>query len=253
MIRFACPSCNRALEVSDNDAGLKMHCPGCGQSVEVPASARAAVGQPGSDAPDSARPRLSATAAADEGLVAIEDCPGCDKALQVPDADLGRRVACPRCGKVFVARKLGAGRADDQDRSPRRRYQAAEDDDSRRPARREGEHYCSSCGVAISSRDRHCPDCGASQTDARDSGLGDAGGKKLAAGLCAILIGGFGIHKFILGYTTAGIIMLLVTLLTCGIGGLAMYVISIIEGITYLTRSDEDFYRTYIVGKKEWF
>jgi len=81
----------------------------------------------------------------------------------------------------------------------------------------------------------------------------EAASKKLAAGLCAILIGSFGIHKFILGYTTPGVIMLLVTLLTCGIGGVVMHVIGIIEGVLYLTKSDEEFYRTYIAGKKEWF
>ena len=32
--------------------------------------------------------------------------------------------------------------------------------------------------------------------------------KKLAAGLCGILLGGLGIHKFILGYQTEGIILL---------------------------------------------
>jgi TM2 domain-containing membrane protein YozV/predicted RNA-binding Zn-ribbon protein involved in translation (DUF1610 family) len=241
--------------VSDNDAGLKMHCPGCGQSVEVPAAAKATAAQPvpGGDAPDSARPRVSATAAPDEGLMAVEDCPGCGKALQVPEADVGRRVACPRCGKVFVARKLGAGRAEDEDRGPRRRYQADDDDERRRPAPREGERYCSSCGTAISSRDRHCPDCGASQTDSRDPGLSDASSKKLAAGLCAILVGGFGVHKFILGMNTPGIIMLLVSVVPCFLGFPVMHIIAIVEGITYLTRSDEDFYRTYIVGKKEWF
>jgi|TARA_B100001971_G_scaffold3705_1_gene3041 TM2 domain-containing membrane protein YozV len=43
--------------------------------------------------------------------------------------------------------------------------------------------------------------------------------KKLPAGICGILIGALGIHKFILGYQTEGIIMLLVTILTCGLGG----------------------------------
>jgi TM2 domain-containing membrane protein YozV len=81
----------------------------------------------------------------------------------------------------------------------------------------------------------------------------DAASKKLAAGLCAILIGSLGIHKFILGYTTAGIIMILITVLTCGLGGIVMHIFSIIEGIIYLTKSDEDFYRTYIASKREWF
>lgn len=77
--------------------------------------------------------------------------------------------------------------------------------------------------------------------------------KKVIAGVLAILLGGFGIHKFYLGYTTAGVIMLLVTLCTCGIAGTVVYVIGIIEGIIYLTQSDEQFVATYVTGKKEWF
>ena len=76
---------------------------------------------------------------------------------------------------------------------------------------------------------------------------------KIAAGICGILLGGMGIHKFILGYTQAGLIMLLVNILTCGFGGIVMHVIGIIEGIIYLTKSDEEFVRTYVDGHKEWF
>jgi len=83
--------------------------------------------------------------------------------------------------------------------------------------------------------------------------LQEANSKKVAAGICAILLGSLGIHKFILGMTTAGLIMLLSTLLTCGLAGAVFHVISVVEGILYLTKSDEEFYRVYIVGKKEWF
>ena len=76
---------------------------------------------------------------------------------------------------------------------------------------------------------------------------------KIAAGICGLLIGSFGIHKFLLGYTAAGVIMLLVTLLTCGIGGVVMHIIAIIEGIIYLTKTDEEFVRTYVDHRKEWF
>ena len=76
---------------------------------------------------------------------------------------------------------------------------------------------------------------------------------KLAAGICGILVGSFGVHKFVLGYTTSGLIMLLVTLLTCGFGGIVMHVIGLIEGIIYLTKSDEEFVRIYVDGRKEWF
>lgn len=77
--------------------------------------------------------------------------------------------------------------------------------------------------------------------------------KKLAAGLCGILIGGLGVHKFILGYNTEGLIMLLVTLLTCGFGAIITGVVGLIEGIIYLTKSDEEFVNTYVLNKKGWF
>jgi len=76
---------------------------------------------------------------------------------------------------------------------------------------------------------------------------------KLPAGICGILLGSLGIHKFILGYTGSGLIMLLVTLLTCGIGGMVMHVIGLIEGIIYLCKPDDEFVRVYVDGRKEWF
>ncbi len=77
--------------------------------------------------------------------------------------------------------------------------------------------------------------------------------KKLPAGICGILIGSLGIHKFILGYNTEGIIMLLITLLTCGIGAMVTGIIGLVEGIIYITKSDEDFVRTYVENKRGWF
>jgi TM2 domain-containing membrane protein YozV len=76
---------------------------------------------------------------------------------------------------------------------------------------------------------------------------------KIPAGVCGILLGSLGIHKFILGYTGAGLVMLLVTVLTCGIAGAVMHLIGIIEGIVYLCKSDEEFVRLYVEGRKEWF
>ncbi|WJI24011.1 TM2 domain-containing protein [Thermosynechococcus sp. B0] len=81
----------------------------------------------------------------------------------------------------------------------------------------------------------------------------DISGKKIAAAICGILLGALGIHKFVLGYNTEGLIMLLVSLLTCGLVAPVMSIIGLIEGIIYLTKSDEEFYRTYIAGKKGWF
>jgi TM2 domain-containing membrane protein YozV len=81
---------------------------------------------------------------------------------------------------------------------------------------------------------------------------GDAG-KKIPAGILGILLGGLGIHKFYLGYTKEGVIMLLISVLTLGILSIIPGVIGLIEGIIYLTKSDEDFVATYIAGKKGWF
>ncbi|MBK9153477.1 MAG: TM2 domain-containing protein [Chloracidobacterium sp.] len=87
--------------------------------------------------------------------------------------------------------------------------------------------------------------------------------KKLAAGICGILLGGLGIHKFILGYNQEGIILIsvyvlaiVVAMITCGIGAPLIFVptiIGIIEGIIYLTKSDEEFVQTYVLNKKPWF
>ena len=84
-----------------------------------------------------------------------------------------------------------------------------------------------------------------------------ANSNRIAAGICGILLGGFGVHKFILGMPVPGAIMLVLTLaggmLTCGFTSGVMYVIGLIEGIVYLTKSEEDFYHTYVVQKRQWF
>ena len=81
--------------------------------------------------------------------------------------------------------------------------------------------------------------------------------KKILAGILGILLGAFGVHKFILGYNKEGIIMLAATIVlgvvTCGVFAWVVGVVGLIEGIIYLTKSDEEFYNTYQVGKKPWF
>jgi TM2 domain-containing membrane protein YozV len=77
--------------------------------------------------------------------------------------------------------------------------------------------------------------------------------KKILAGILGILIGGLGIHKFVLGYKTEGLIMLLGTLLSCGIAAIVFGPIGLIEGILYLVKSDEEFVKTYIQNKRGWF
>jgi hypothetical protein len=47
--------------------------------------------------------------------------------------------------------------------------------------------------------------------------------------------------------------MLLVTVLSCFVLYPITHVIGIVEGIVYLTKSDEEFVSTYIQNKKGWF
>ena len=79
----------------------------------------------------------------------------------------------------------------------------------------------------------------------------------VAAGLLAIFLGSLGIHKFYLGYNTPGFIMLAVTIVgsifSLGLAGLAMVVISIVEGVLYLSKSQTEFEQIYVFNKKEWF
>jgi TM2 domain-containing membrane protein YozV len=77
--------------------------------------------------------------------------------------------------------------------------------------------------------------------------------KKILAGLMGIFFGWLGVHKFILGFTGAGLVYLLVTVCTCGIAYPLMHILSIIEGIVYLSKSDEEFHRAYVVERRSWF
>ena len=127
--------------------------------------------------------------------------------------------------------------------------------------------YCTKCGAVNDDMAQYCTNCQAPLTSVStgyqpmqsvNPGVmtdwkAMGGDKKIVAGILAILVGSLGIHKFILGYTTEGVIMLLVSVLSCGILAIVMTIIGIIEGVMYLTKSDEEFVRTYIQSKKGWF
>jgi len=83
---------------------------------------------------------------------------------------------------------------------------------------------------------------------------------KIAAGLLAFFLGGLGIHKFYLGFSGPGLVFLLIntvgflfTWILLFIPNIIMGVIAVVEGIIYLTTSDQDFYNRYEVQKRKWF
>ncbi|MCG8648569.1 MAG: TM2 domain-containing protein [Pirellulales bacterium] len=73
--------------------------------------------------------------------------------------------------------------------------------------------------------------------------------KRVLAGVLAIILGVFGVHKFVLGYTKEGVLQIIISFVSCGV----LSPLGLIEGIIYLTKSDEEFVKTYQEGHKGWF
>lgn len=92
-----------------------------------------------------------------------------------------------------------------------------------------GSKFCQACGAETVWQLAYCAKCGMPLTtvpppDARS---------RIAAGLLGVFLGGFGVHRFYLGYIGVGIAQIFVTLCTCGLGAIWGF----IEGILILTSS----------------
>lgn len=96
--------------------------------------------------------------------------------------------------------------------------------------------FCYGCGSQIHAAAPICPKCGAPQ---RTAGVVRGHKDKTVAILLAFLLGGIGAHKFYLGSPGWGLIYLLFcwTFIPA--------VAAAIEGLIYLTQSDEKFARAY--------
>ena len=102
--------------------------------------------------------------------------------------------------------------------------------------------FCVKCGVKAGDGNRYCPNCGAETAEnaavcikcgveLKKAAASGEQKSKMAAGLLGIFLGGLGIHNFYLGNTGRGVIQIVVTLLTCGVGS----VWGLVEGIMILT------------------
>lgn len=142
------------------------------------------------------------------------DCPHCSERLSLHPSEAGNLTVCPQCGGKFQVPVPSA--------------------------RLSGAAY----GAPV------------------DPAVREFAEKKIAAGIRGILLGQFGIHKFILGLHTPAVIMLVTTCFSYILGSClvvpylgvgVMAVIGVVEGVLYLLKSDEEFYETYAVRRKEWF
>jgi len=92
-----------------------------------------------------------------------------------------------------------------------------------------------------------------------------------AAAILAFSFGGYGAHKFMLGYKKEGLIMLSVTIIgaliaSAGVilrwdwlcyAGIFVYatvhIVSIAEGLVYLSNKEWEFYAKYVMNHRGWF
>lgn len=102
------------------------------------------------------------------------------------------------------------------------------------------EKYCAACGTVIDRSAERCPSCEEKQPVQATANL-----DRVTAAILAIVLGGIGAHKFYLGETTTGVVYL------CFVWTLVPVFLGIIEGVIYLTTSDEEFQRKYVATAAE--
>lgn len=126
---------------------------------------------------------------------------------------------------------------------------------------------CPQCRQSVPDDVNFCPHCGCginqpppfnkfadtnqqqSQTTPKQDNVFDSGASGRSRGvaaLLAILLGYFGGHYFYCGKISAGIICLVLTLVTCGIAGTIIGIMALIQGILMLTMSQEQFEEKYV-------
>jgi TM2 domain-containing membrane protein YozV/RNA polymerase subunit RPABC4/transcription elongation factor Spt4 len=236
VICFACPRCQKSLEAQNEHAGKPVACPTCGESFYIP-------GERNAGPTAGANPATSSCSASTPDSSDVLDVLHADANAPSPDAKPVAGKAkdqkyCIECGALIRARAAicpdcGVSQTEDQERS---------------------EKHCPECGYVMRGTTAVCPKCGIEQPGLTNTTDAGAGSNRVAAGVCAILVGALGIHKFILGYNTAGITMLLVSILAfCFYGWAVMHIIALVEGITYLSMTEKDFQRIHGKRTRPWF
>lgn len=110
---------------------------------------------------------------------------------------------------------------------------------------------CPACGAPVEGHQEKCSYCGAAlpkeeaQTTTQQPRVKKHDRSKIVAAILAFFLGTFGADLFYLGKTKEGVIYLLVSYLSCGIGATVILVLSIIHMVQYLMMTDEEFDEKY--------
>lgn len=135
-------------------------------------------------------------------------------------------------------------------------------------------HQCPECGKQYSTQEKvnrvKCPYCGAEtnvsygqeesnfQEQFRQFGNqasaamddvfsnGPSGKSRGVAGLLALFLGGLGLHYFYMNKTNAGVVFLLITLLSCGVFGIVTQIIAIIQAVLFFTSTQQEFEQKWV-------
>lgn len=112
------------------------------------------------------------------------------------------------------------------------------------------EQYCSSCGDIVARAAERCPHCGVPKqgtAPAPDDEYGTASTADVeyetdrsTAAILALAVGGLGVHKFYIGKTGQGMLYL------CFFWTLIPMLVAFVEGVIYLSESDEEFQRKHV-------
>ncbi len=166
------------------------------------------------------------------------NCTSCGRQLKVALGTAGKKAVCPACGATVVI--------PGPQPPPLHDPLVARVEPAGAPAAGNTK-FCFHCGAAISILAEICPRCGVRQPGT--SGPGISGPNRVVASLLAIFLGSLGAHKFYLGATSVGIIYLLIGVLlgvcTFGISTLILGLVALIEGLVYLSYTDEQFAAKY--------
>lgn len=107
--------------------------------------------------------------------------------------------------------------------------------------------FCTHCGAQVTPGNNFCTKCGAVLPFANNAPAAPAINyspkSKLTAGLLGIFLGGIGVHNFYIGNVGMGIIQIIVSCCTCGIGSIWGFV----EGIAILASKEPKDYKGRIM------